>query len=198
MPHANSFFHLSSDKMTASKMRKKGFTIVEMLLVIVVIAILAAISVVAYNGVSQRATVTHYESVINAYDKGLRLHNARTGSYASSDLYTCLGRVEDYPATPEFPAGACQVSATNGTVYMSVDPRLASEIMVYSANLPQLPKNLITVTAWDTRYRGAWMNNEGDYYEIEMVLPDSMPSCPKNMKQYEFDGLYWCERWESD
>ncbi|MBC7512702.1 prepilin-type N-terminal cleavage/methylation domain-containing protein [Candidatus Saccharibacteria bacterium] len=33
----------------------KGFTIVELLIAIVVIAILAAISIVAYNGVQQRA-----------------------------------------------------------------------------------------------------------------------------------------------
>lgn len=35
--------------------RQKGFTIVELLIVIVVVAILAAISVVAYNGAQQRA-----------------------------------------------------------------------------------------------------------------------------------------------
>ena len=34
---------------------KRGFTIVELLIVIVVIAILAAISVVAYNGVQERS-----------------------------------------------------------------------------------------------------------------------------------------------
>lgn len=36
----------------------KGFTIVELLIVIVVIGILAAITIVAYNGVQQRANTT--------------------------------------------------------------------------------------------------------------------------------------------
>ncbi|HEY1085899.1 MAG TPA: prepilin-type N-terminal cleavage/methylation domain-containing protein [Candidatus Saccharimonadales bacterium] len=178
-----------------------GFTIVELLIVIVVIAILAAISFIAYNGFSQRATIAHYESAINAYDKGLRMTNAETGSYSGSgsdDLYTCLGRMEDYPATAEFPAGACQVNATSGEVYVSLDPQLSSVIMKNAGNLPALPKNLPTITAWNTRYRGVWVNNEGNYYEIEMVMPDSMPSCPKAMHQYDFDGFYWCERWDSD
>lgn len=41
---------------------KRGFTIVEMLLVIVVIAVLAAITLVAYNGIQQRS----YQSVVQS------------------------------------------------------------------------------------------------------------------------------------
>src|SRR5690554_3746529 len=42
--------------------RKDGFTIVELLIVIVVIAILAAISVVAYTGIQNRANDTAIQS----------------------------------------------------------------------------------------------------------------------------------------
>lgn len=41
--------------MTVPRRRQSGFTIVELLIVIVVIAILAAITIVAYNGISSRA-----------------------------------------------------------------------------------------------------------------------------------------------
>jgi prepilin-type N-terminal cleavage/methylation domain-containing protein len=37
--------------MRASKQKQRGFTIVELLIVIVVIGILAAITIVAYNGI---------------------------------------------------------------------------------------------------------------------------------------------------
>ena len=51
-------------------MKKRGFTIVELLIVIVVIAILAAITIVAYNGVQQRANNT---AIIDAASKSLRM-----------------------------------------------------------------------------------------------------------------------------
>ena len=43
--------------MLIDKQKKNGFTIVELLIVIVVIAILAAITIVAYNGIQQRAKI---------------------------------------------------------------------------------------------------------------------------------------------
>jgi prepilin-type N-terminal cleavage/methylation domain-containing protein len=51
----------------------KGFTIVELLIVIVVIGILAAITVVAYSGVQERAESTKIIAQANAYIKGLKL-----------------------------------------------------------------------------------------------------------------------------
>lgn len=50
-----------------------GFTIVELLIVIVVIGILAAIVIVAYNGVQQRAQAAAVISGIKQVDKAFRL-----------------------------------------------------------------------------------------------------------------------------
>jgi prepilin-type N-terminal cleavage/methylation domain-containing protein len=49
----------------------KGFTIVELLVVIVVIAILAAITIVAYNGIQARATDAGNLSNANAITKAI-------------------------------------------------------------------------------------------------------------------------------
>ena len=53
---------------------RRGFTIVELLIVIVVIAILAAISIVAYNGIQERARDADRKSEIRAYKKPLELY----------------------------------------------------------------------------------------------------------------------------
>lgn len=61
------------------KRQHQAFTIVELLIVIVVIAILAAISVVAYNGVQQRAKASAIASDLRALDKGFRMFAADQG-----------------------------------------------------------------------------------------------------------------------
>ena len=55
------------------KIMKKGFTIVELLIVIVVIAILAAISIVAYNGIQNRSKVTKANSDLVTLRKAIEV-----------------------------------------------------------------------------------------------------------------------------
>lgn len=60
-------------------MTQRGFTIVELLIVIVVIAILAAITIVAYNGIQQRAKASSTQSVVTAVVKKAEVYRAETG-----------------------------------------------------------------------------------------------------------------------
>lgn len=68
-------------------MRKKqtGFTIVELLIVIVVIGILAAITIVAYTGTQARATYTSYRSDIETINKAILLYQADNGAYPGNN-----------------------------------------------------------------------------------------------------------------
>jgi prepilin-type N-terminal cleavage/methylation domain-containing protein len=61
---------------------RRGFTIVELLIVIVVIAILAAITIVAYNGIQNRARIASLQSNLGQMAKGLEVYKV-----SNSDTY---------------------------------------------------------------------------------------------------------------
>jgi general secretion pathway protein G len=63
------------------KKTSSGFTIVELLIVIVVIGILAAITIVAYNGVQNRARDAQRLQDMKTITKALELYKIQTGSY---------------------------------------------------------------------------------------------------------------------
>lgn len=60
---------------------KRGFTIVELLIVIVVIAILAAISIVAYNGIQNRGKASAAQSLGAQVQKKVEIYNTVTSAY---------------------------------------------------------------------------------------------------------------------
>lgn len=62
---------------------QRGFTIVELLIVIVVIGILAAITIVAYNGIQGRARDTARTSAITSVMKALEYYRVDNTAYPS-------------------------------------------------------------------------------------------------------------------
>lgn len=107
-----------------------GFTIVELLIVVVVIAILAAITMVTYTGITDRATNLRLLSAVDAYTNAAQMYLGQTGDLPLSENqngeWICLGN--DYVAANGFAAGEClkgsianpnggHISATLSTIF---------------------------------------------------------------------------------
>jgi general secretion pathway protein G len=76
--------------------KSHGFTIVELLIVIVVIAILAAVSIVAYNGIQDRANDTAVKSDIASLVKTIKLEAVKEGH----EVYPAGSRTGNATAFP--------------------------------------------------------------------------------------------------
>lgn len=86
--------------------KTNGFTIVELLIVIVVIAILASISVVAYNGVQQRARTSQTTTALAAWIKGIKLYRTEKGVWPNG--WVCLGSGYGYGPSGTDATGVAQ------------------------------------------------------------------------------------------
>ena len=75
---------------------RSGFTIVELLIVIVVIGILAAITIVAYNGIQNKANDSAVKSDLASIGKKFEIYKVENGVYprgSGPELYTLDLRV---------------------------------------------------------------------------------------------------------
>lgn len=70
------------------KRHVSGFTLVELLIVIVIIAILAAISIVAYNGIQDRAANSVAKADMTNVIKQFSIHKIDNGGYIKTDTWT--------------------------------------------------------------------------------------------------------------
>jgi prepilin-type N-terminal cleavage/methylation domain-containing protein len=67
--------------MFSLKKRQSGFTIVELLIVIVVIGILATLVIVTFTGIQQKARDSKRQTDINAVDSHIESYYAQSGNY---------------------------------------------------------------------------------------------------------------------
>lgn len=91
-----------------TKNKKHGFTIVELLIVVVVIGILAAIVTVAYTGITQRANASAAKSNANSVVKVAEAYLADTGNGSS---YPTLAQLNAYNGVSKVPASITVNSA---------------------------------------------------------------------------------------
>lgn len=70
--------------MTTKNIKNQGFTLVELLIVIVIIAILTVVSLVAYNGLQNQAKTSAAKSAADAVAKKAELYNTSKSSYPAN------------------------------------------------------------------------------------------------------------------
>jgi len=102
--------------------QKSGFTIVELLIVVVVIGILAAITVVSYNGISQRARGASLQSSLSSMRNKVEIQK----SFSGSEQYPGDLTFMEVPSSPVFqyapdnttkPYGYCLQATQGGVTY---------------------------------------------------------------------------------
>jgi prepilin-type N-terminal cleavage/methylation domain-containing protein len=93
--------------------KEKGFTIVELLIVIVVIAILAAIVLVAYNGIQNSARDTQNQTDAVSLVKVAEAVNADSGAYPTGATQALLTASFDSTDTTQIPEGVAVTPVTD-------------------------------------------------------------------------------------
>lgn len=143
---------------------KHGFTIVELLIVIVVIAILASISVAVYNGIQTRAKNTKTTTATTAWVKALKLYNADTGAWPTAN--SCFGNTSTYQGN----SGQCWPGST-----WVVSSTFLNQMQPYISNTPEPDTTEISPSS--PSKRGAFYHISGADRFIWMMQANTT-TCP--------------------
>lgn len=103
--------------MISLKAKQHGFTIVELLIVIVVIGILAALVITTFTGIQQRARNTERETDIKALHGQVEAYYAQNGYYPTLAVVVAAGGLPGLDAEALTPpgSGATQIDANAST-----------------------------------------------------------------------------------
>lgn len=106
-------------------MKQRGFTIVELLVVIIVIAILATITIVTYRGIQDRARASAASTALSQASKKLALFkiDSATSSYPTTGNLSSAGVTDSdttYQYTSADGSSYC-LTATSGTISYYID-----------------------------------------------------------------------------
>ena len=153
---------------------QKGFTIVELLIVIVIIGVLVALTLVTYNGLQQRGTNSAMTSAVGSYAKAIMNYKNVVGSFPQSP--GCIGGGYGNGFSGSEPTnvnGQCQ--SWNA---IKENTTLNNQIRPYLNNtLPSPPTGTIGDSGvW---FRGIHYNNYGPFggYYLGFVIVGNN-SCP--------------------
>ena len=144
---------------TLTKPKQSGFTIVELLVVIVVIGILAAITVVSYTGLSNKANVAVMQSDLSNSSNQLKMYQATYGSYPTS-----LG-TNNCPSAPTADSSLCLKTSSsnvytdyisNGTAFSLSETSSNGTTYNITDNQSPIASSLLSPANWITIGTQTW------------------------------------------
>lgn len=141
-------------------LKLQGFTIVELLIVIVVIGILAAIVIVAYNGITVRADRTAATNELKVWSRLFETYRAQYGDLpALANGNYCLGT--------GFPTGYCRYAI--GPNASSHAESTGDTIMTELSKVAAPPKNSRKITA--SNYVGPFLTVSSTTFSLSTFMP---------------------------
>lgn len=126
-------------------MDRRGFTIVELLIVIVVIGVLAAITIVAYNGIQQRASNTQRISAAKDWLKSVSEYVATNQAYPTPMSIYCIG-TSNITTMDAYPDVDCGVSNNIKHDSSTLTPQFNTAIKTIRSTLPDFPGKPVSLS----------------------------------------------------
>lgn len=180
------------------KRTTSGFTIIELVIVISVIAILATLALVSYNGVTERAKTSQTTSAASQWLKALMSYRARNGGFPNYN--GCLGN--NYPYGPDGTATnvgnsfQCrELTSGSGT---SDNADLNAALAPYISSKPT-PAFVTAKSAANDWSRGIAYWNVSGQARFDITYSKEVGNCPsfnndslKGIKITKTDGNLFC------
>ncbi len=161
--------------------RQLGFTIVELLIVVVVIGILAAIVTVAYAGITSRAENTKTVAGVNQAVKLLGLYKVTNGSYPSpGPTYICIGS--------GYISQVCSTGTDGVTPVASENSTFATALRSVGS-LPQLSNKQLTLS---TGQKNAGASFQPSNAMVRYILNGAGASCEAGGTGYTYGSVTEC------
>ena len=177
----------------------KGFTIVELLVVIVAISILAAVSVTAYNGIRKTSEDSAVAASVKAMVQLVEAYAAVNGGKVPQADWACVGEISDFPAENGYSAGWCHQPVTpepipNGSDH-PVNTITNGKFKTIVSKMPngRLPE---VDLGYGMKYRGMLYDSaasqNGSKPVIQYYVKGQRTACPIGTLEYTTDTYARC------
>ena len=175
-----------------NKNKINGFTIVELLVVIVVIGILATISIVSYSGITSKARETKVINIVKSYQTALQMYATEHGTFPmAGNGPICLGSTDDFTASGDFTEGSCVVANSTPVAFTNNDSNNELEAYMGGSVDGLMPE---AHYSGSIIYRGVLYdtNPDGSVVRLDFAI-ESNTGCPIGDQYSVTDGVYGCQ-----